>query len=216
MLEQIQSFSNSSSAIVTALAGVVVILITALVKALEFYDSHFVHKRYKRLKELRSDLVVESPFTTYLDDAIQLEGFHIASGIRASSVKAAALLKLAQLGLWDRKQIRQVAKYLVITPENPTPFIRIRHSDVIGAWAGMLVAMIFMAVGAILGIAVMLKAGPPYGFFIGLCLVFTFTCGSALFATGYNEYKNAKRFEQYLSAHPETFLPPQNRESTAE
>lgn len=216
MLEQIQSFSNSSSAIVTAIAGVVVILITALVKALEFYDSHFVHKRYKRLKELRSDRVAESPFTTYLDDAIQLEGFHIASGIRASSVKAAALLKLTQLGLWDRKQIRQVAKYLVITPENPTPFVRIRRSDVIGAWVGMLAAMIFMAVGAILGIAVMLKAGPPYGLFIGLCLVFTFTCGSALFATGYNEYKNAKRFEQYLSAHPETFLPPQNRESTVE
>lgn len=192
------------------------VLIKAINKAFELYSNHFMHKRYKRLKELRSNEVAETPFKRYLDDAIQLEAFHIAAGVRASPLKAAALLQLSQLGYWDREQIRQVAKFLILTPERPMPYIRIRRSDVIGAWIGMLVAIGFITTGAILGLAIMLKAGPPFGILIGGGLVFAFFCGGALFATGYNEYKNAKRFEQYLGSHPETFLPPQNREPTAE
>lgn len=207
MLQDALEFFSSGQAITAAVVGIVVVLIKALTmlgRVMDFHDKHFVEKRYKRLRELRSHTTEDGALSQYLDSSIKLEAFRIAFGVRVSSLKAAALATLGNLGYWDREQLRQLAKFVVISPEQPIPIVRIRLSDMIGAWFGFIVGLFLVVVGGILSIALTINV-PPYGFFIGLLPLVSLSLGGIFAASEFGHYRNAQRLQRYLLANPTTF-----------
>jgi hypothetical protein len=201
MLEQILGIFSDGRTITAAIAAIIMVLI----KAIDFHDKHFVLKRHKRLQELRSSVTTKGPLTEYLDESIRLEAFRIASGVRASTLKAAALIKLSSLGFWDREQIRKVAKFLAVTPMHPIPVIHIHRSDKLEAWVGLALAIFSLVIGAIFCVALTTKY-PPYGPLVGLALFTALILSSALLSSDYRNLKNAQQFKKYLEAHPNVLL----------
>lgn len=140
MIEEILVFFSSGEAIGVAALGMGVAMFKAakiLTNAVDMHENYFVRKRHKRLKESRSSITTENPFTRYFDEAIQLETVRIEFGIRVGALKALALLKIYKLGYWDHVQVKHIARFLFITPDQPTPKIEISRMDKVGAWIGL-------------------------------------------------------------------------------
>lgn len=171
---------------------------------MEFHDKHFIEKRYKRLTDLASAIPVNSKLKQYMDDSVEHEVFRIVSGIRGSSMRIAALVKLDSLGYWNREQIRRVARFLMVKPEYPTPFIEITKADKFGAWFGLVVAILLLLAGGAISITLTVKV-PPFGFFIGLIPLTAMIWASGFFAADHGAYKNALSIQKYLKDHPDTF-----------
>ncbi|WP_264312411.1 hypothetical protein [Pseudomonas putida] len=189
---------------IAAVCSVIYLAWTRLSKSVSLYDGHWTRRRHKLLKELRADETAQGPYARYLDEAIYLENYRIVSGVRTNKRKADLLVKLALLGHWNSWQIRQIARYLHVSPEHPEPRLRITGSDVAGAWISLIFAWCLLAVGAVVGVAVMYQGASINAVFLGLfqVLIFTFSAGIVMF--GRESYRVACRFQKYLEDHPET------------
>lgn len=158
------------------------------------------------LKELRAAESNEGPFARYLDDAIYLESYRIASGVRANRRKADLLVRIAALGYWNFFQIRQIAKFVITTPEMPVPTFRITAWQVASARFSLAFGIFLMAMGGILAFSVMLKGaalGSVCAIFAGLGVEIAFIIAAALVMSSYNTYKIARKFEEYVKGHSE-------------
>lgn len=207
MYQQVLALFSSDGAVAAAigvLVAVTVKSISMMNQIMEFRDKHFIEKRYKLLKELASGIPVESKVKRYLDDSVEHEIFRIVSGIRGSSLQIAALVKLDSLGYWNREQIRRVARFLVIKPEEPHPLVKITKADKFGAMLGLAFAILLLLTGGVISIALTLKI-PPFGFFIGLTVLSVMIWAGAFFAADHGAYKTALDIQKYLAEHPNTF-----------
>jgi hypothetical protein len=216
MIEEFQAFLSSSQAIGIGVLGMVMAMFKAakvLTNAIDLHESYFVRKRQKRLKDSRASITIEGPFTHYLDEAIQLEAFRIEFGIRVGRLKALALLKIFELGYWDHIQIKNVARFVVVTPDSPSPSIQISRTARVGAWLGLGSGVVTIIVGAASWISIALVGRTFYAYLAGLGLFCAFTVAAGIFATGYGRYKNALGVQDYLRTHPETFAQPLPQEA---
>ena len=211
MIDELRAILSSSEAVGVAIIGMIMAIFKAaktFTDAAELHENHFVRKRLKNLKESRAIIPSEGPFTKYFDDAIQLEAFRIEFGIRACRLKALALLKIAELGYWNHIEIKRLARFLVISPNEPSPIIRITPADRIGAWFGLGAGVFFIIVGAAFWISITLTSKTIYAYAAGAGLFCAFTFAAGLFASGYGRYKNALRVQDYLQSNPEAFSSP--------
>lgn len=209
MLQDLLAALNSGytlTAVIIAVVAVVLRVLTMFGKALDFHDKHFVEKRHKRLLELRSSVTGDPLLSAYLSEAINLEAFRIASGIRASSLRARALITLSNLGYWDATQVRRASRYLLVTADNPMPRIEIDLWDKVSAWYGLFAGAMFVVLGGIMGYSFIVNI-PLYGIAIGTPLFAGMVFSGGILAADWLRYKTAKRVKTYLERHPETFPP---------
>lgn len=123
-IQQLQTLFSSSLNLVTAVAAIFALLFKVaapLVRALEWHDRYFVRKRLSHLESVRSSVTSSPQLSRFLDDAITLEGFRIASGVSTSRAKMEFLIDLSQDGLWSEAQLRSAAKFLYVEPGNSEP-----------------------------------------------------------------------------------------------
>lgn len=203
MIQEVVAHFNSGWAAAAALVGMLFFLPTRAIKLIHLYDSLLARRQYKILKELRAAESSHSPYAQYLDDAIYLESFRIASGVRADRTKADFLIRLARTAHWNNWQIRQIARFLWVTPEQPRLTLCITAHETTAAWFVCVVGFLFMGVGCITGLAIMLKGGNFSAFLAGAGVEVMFIFGAALIMSPYNSYRAARRFQQYLETHPE-------------
>ncbi|MDH0760037.1 hypothetical protein N5C70_25585 [Pseudomonas juntendi] len=203
MLEEFAAQFNSGWAAVAAVVGVLCLVPTKAIQLLHLYDSHLARRQYKLLKELRAAESSESLYAQYLDDSLYLESFRIASGVRADRAKAEFLMRLARTGRWNHWQIRQIARYLWVTPEQPRLTLRITAVETAGAWSARLVGFFLMAIGCICGLIIMAKASSFAAFSGGMGAQAMFILGGALISSPFNSYCTARRFQKYVETHPE-------------
>jgi len=199
-------FSATHVLIAAALSVIAVLLksLTMLGRVIEFREKHFVVKRYNRLLDLKSNLSPESSFLQYINNSIELEAFQIASGVRASAKKAKVLARIAMVGYWDQSQIRRLAKFVVVTPEQPDPIVRIDKSDKIGAWLGFMMGLLMILAGGYLSITLLIKL-PPYGFFVGLLTQVFFTGIGVFVSDDFFRYCGALKLRNYIQENPDLF-----------
>lgn len=203
MLEEFAAQFNSGWTAVAVVVGVLCLVPTKAIQLLHLYDSHLARRQHKLLKELRAAESSESLYTQYLDDALYLESFRIASGVRADRSKADFLMRLACTGHWNRWQIRQIARYLWVTPEQPRLTLRITAVETAGAWSARLIGFFLMAIGSISGLMIMAKASNFGAFLGGMGAQAMFIIGAALVSAPFNSYRTARRLQKYLETHPE-------------
>lgn len=203
MLQEIMSQFNSTWTAVAAVGSVLCLVPTRAIKLLHLYDSHLGRRQYKILKELRDAESARSPYAQYLDDALYLESFRIASGIRADRTKANFLIRLARTGHWNNWQIRQIARFIQATPEQPRLTFRVTASKTVEAYFACGLGFFLMGIGCISGLALMLKGGTFGAFLAGAGLEVMFIFLAALTMSPYNSYRAARRFQKYLELHPE-------------
>lgn len=207
MLQEVLAALNSSQAISAIAIGVVVFLIRGLAmigKVVDFHDKHFVEKRHRRLQSLRESIKGEDAFTRYLDQAIKLEAFRIASGVRASALKAEALIILATIGYWDMAQIRRIARYLHVSPQQTEPGIRFDLGDKISAWYGLISGAGLSLIGLFLAITLWAKLS-PINFLAGALLFGVMTFSGLFLANDFARYRLAIRIRSYLEKNPGVF-----------
>lgn len=128
---------SSGYGISVAGAAILAMLLRAaahLYRTMDLHDKHFVRKRLTRLRDIRSN-ATNPEFTRYLDGAIELEMFRIASGVSTSRLKMEYLLQLDRSGRWSRFQLRSLSKFLAIEPGRETPYLSVSVLDRISAWA---------------------------------------------------------------------------------
>lgn len=203
MLEEFAAQFNSGWTAVAAVVGVLCLVPTKAIQLLHLYDSHLARRQYKLLKELRAAESSETLYAQYLDDALYLESFRIASGVRADRSKADFLIRLARTGHWNHWQIRQIARFMWVPPEQPRLTLRITAVEAAGAWFARLVGFFFLIIGCISGLTIMAKGGSFGAFLAGMGAEVMFIIGAALVSSPFNSYRAARRFQKYLEIHPE-------------
>lgn len=203
MLQEILTQFNTTWTAVAAVVSVLCLVPTRAIKLLHLYDSHLGRRQYRILKELRDGESAQSPYAQYLDDALYLESFRIASGIRADRTKADFLIRLARTGHWNNWQIRQIARFLWVTPEQPRLTLRVTTPETAGAYFACGLGFFLMGIGCISGLAIMLKGGTVGAFLAGAGVEVMYIFLAALIMSPYNSYRAARRFQKYLENHPE-------------
>lgn len=203
MLEEFAAQFNRGWTAVAAVVAVLCLVPTRAIQLLHLYDSHLARRQHKLLKELREAERSESLYAQYLDDELYLESYRIASGVRADRSKANFLIRLARTGHWNHWQIRQIARYLWVTPEQPRLTLRITAIETAGAWFARLIGFFFMVIGCISGLTLMAKASSFGAFLAGMGAEAMFILGAALVSSPFNSYRTARRFQKYLQTHPE-------------
>ena len=168
MIQEVASLYDANK--IAAAFVTLILLIKFLPKLgglIDFRDKHFIEKRYKRLRKLRSQSSDNGDFLQYLDETIKLEAFQIASGIRANAKQADALMKISRTGLWNRAQLKRLAPYLAVSAEHPTPSIRIDSADKVTSYFSLIIGICFVLLGGTCTISVILTTSWP-GMLIGL------------------------------------------------
>lgn len=200
VIQQLQALSSSGYSVAVAATAILAVLFkmfTQWVRAMEWHEKHFVRKRLTRLKAIRSSAESNSLLTQYLDEAIELEAFRIASGITTSRAKMEFLLRLAQDGLWSREQIRRIAKFLTVKPGHPEPQLKILWLDRVAAYLGASAAIMTLILGLIYLFKFML-IGKPLLLLVGLLLFILCVLAALLFATDTLSYLVATRVQRHL------------------
>lgn len=203
MIADLLALFNGSYAITAAAVGIFVLLIrflTMLGRAMEFHDKHFVEKRLRRLVLLRKNTVSDELFSRYLDEAIKLEAFRLASGVRAGTIKAAAIMNLSKLGHWDTIQIRRISGYLVGGAEGAMPEVEITKFDIFSAWYGLISGVTVLLLGAVGAIALAVRFS-GYGFLLGIGFFIIAVIVGTWLAMDFGRYKLAIKVRSYLEKH---------------
>lgn len=199
MLELLKSQLDTGIGIATAVIGLFVLTVRSLFNILSLYDRHWSRRHHKILKELRTGEVEASDFAMYLDNAIYVEGFRIASGISANKITADYLLSLAEVGYWNRHQIKQISKFVALAPDARIPIFCITVWQTASARFSLCFSVFLMLLGGLFGFGVMTKgAGSPTSIFTGFGLEIAFVLAALWIGTPYHSYKIARAFEAYL------------------
>lgn len=167
-------------------------LLATLGSAFDFHDRNFVSRRINRLQELRPSCREGHPLTAYIDEAIELETFRIASGVATSPAKMYFLLELAQSGQWEQNQLRALSKFIKINKYSLEPEISVDILDKFGALTGLISATLCVLYGAVAAIQLTIKL-PPYGILIGVAIFTAFILAARLFGRDFISYRTAKR-----------------------
>lgn len=199
ILQQAQGFLSSSYGVLAIATMLLVKAISALRSAFDFHDKNFVEKRFKRLSELRASVKKDDrPLAQYLDDAIELEAFRVASGVTASKQKMDFLVEVASLGLWNRTQLRWVAKHLEQGPQDATPVIRITRLDWVGAAIGLFSLFYCITAGIFFFAYISLATPMPYGLALGLLAFGGLVILARLLGEDFFSAKCANNVRKYL------------------
>lgn len=194
----------------TGLAGLsaFVTIAAALIKAVvylwrtpEMRPGAFSRGRLKALAQMRDDARTTGELATYLDSELALEKFRTASGISANPQQMVALMRLFRLGLWERKEVRSVARYLKVSPIWPCPRIEIGRPEEVEAICALVISVALPLSGALVWAALIVKL-PFYGFLLG-ALAFLFSVVLAGWVgKAWGDLRSAKRIKAYLDDHP--------------
>lgn len=204
MLELLKSQMDTGIGIATAVVGLIVLTAKSAFKIFTLYDEHWSRRYYKNLKELREAEPSDGPLSKYLDDALYLEAFRIASGISTNRITVDYLKGLAKVGRWNRHQIKQISKFVVLRSDSPTPTFIITGWQAAGARFSLFITALFMGLGLLFGVGVMIKgAGTLSGLLAGFSVEIAFIVAAAWIGTPYHNYTIARAFEAYLEKHPE-------------
>ncbi|HBO8401376.1 TPA: hypothetical protein NJF89_000557 [Pseudomonas aeruginosa] len=199
IIQQLQALFNSGYSMVVAVAAIVTILfkiLAQLFRALEWHNKYLVRKRLIRLKDIRSS-TSSSQLIHYLDGAIELEIFRIASGVSTSRSKMEYLLQLGQTGFWSREQLHSLSKFLILELGSATPSLTVTLLDRLGAWAGGISAFSTLVLGAMYFIKLMLT-GEPLMWLLGLLLFGLSVVAGRFLATDLIDYIIVTRAQHYL------------------
>lgn len=203
VIQQLQALFSSGYSTSIAVAAIVAVLfkmVAQLFRAMELHDKYFVRKRLARLKDIRTS-ANNSQLIQYLDRAIELEIFRIASGVSTSQSKMEYLLQLEQAGRWSREQLRSLSKFLALEPGCATPSLSVTVLDRIGAWVGGISAFSTLALGAIYLTKLMLT-GEPLMWLLGLVLFGLSVVAGRFLAIDLIDYIIVTRAQQYLAQAP--------------
>ncbi len=193
------------SVIAASVAGVTLLfkIVKPLFKAMDFHDKHLVRKHLLHLKAIRSSASKNADLKQYLDDAIQLETFRIASGITTSRAKMEFLLKLSRDGVWTRQQIRSTSKFLTATPGELEPSITFTWPDLVSAVLGVSSAVITLVAGTLYLVQHMLQGG-VISSLVGLAIFSVCVVIGTFFALDFINYRVAKRVREHLTLTEKT------------
>jgi hypothetical protein len=199
-LQALFSSSYSTAIAVTAIVAVLFKMVAQLFRAMELHDKYFVRKRLARLKGIRSS-ADNSQLTHYLDRAIELEIFRIASGVSTSRLKMEYLLQLEQAGCWSREQLRSLSKFLALELGCATPSLSVTVLDRLGAWVAGISAFGTLALGATYLVKLMLT-GEPLMWLLGLVLFGLSVVAGRFLAIDLIDYIIVTRAQQYFEQAP--------------
>ena len=198
-IQKLLGLFNSGYTVSVAVAAIVGVLFkigTQLFKAMGWHDRYFVRKRLTRLKAIRSD-ANNSAITHYLDEAIDLEMFRIASGVNTSRSKMEYLLQLNQVGRWSPGQLRSLSKFLALDAGRDAPTLSVTLLDRLGAWVSGASALCAIALGVSNLIRCMLT-GMPLIWLLGISLFGLTLIAGRFLATDLIDYLIVRRAQQYL------------------
>jgi len=169
-----------------------------LFNAVQFHDKHWVRKHLVHLKAVRSSASRNAELKQYLDDAIQLETFRIASGVTTSRAKMEFLLKLSRDGVWTQQQLRAVSKFLTATPGQLEPSISFTWADRVGAGLGLTSTLFILLAGGALLLQHMLQGGLA-SLALGLAIFSICVVIGTFFSLDYINFRVAKRVQEHLA-----------------
>ncbi|NWD74966.1 hypothetical protein HX890_12710 [Pseudomonas gingeri] len=209
MLDGFLSQINSTTSTAAAVIGLIYLAVTHFFKSFHLYDRHWSRRRHKLLMELRAAKNTEGLLAHYLDEAIFLESYRIASGVRTNRLKSEFLMRLAAIGHWNNYQIRQIAEFVVTSPEQPVPTFQIPTWQVVSARVSLFFGIFLLVLGCILTVFMIFKgatSGAIHTIFAAYGVETVFIIAAALVMSKHNTYTTARKFGDYVNEHPEIFL----------
>lgn len=199
VFEELRAFFSSGASWLIAVASILyqgAKWVNRLTKVWDWHDKYFVRKRMARLKNARSEACNEE-LTRYLDEALDIEAFRLASGISASRSLMEYLLKLASTGRWSHAQLRSLSKFVARDPANDSFKVAITQTDRVIARAGVAMA-VSLCVIAILFFVSSLFTGELRAMLIGLGSAGGLMLMAVVPAKDAADYMLAKRVRRYL------------------
>ncbi|MFK3721040.1 hypothetical protein ACI2J9_15895 [Pseudomonas fulva] len=199
VFEQLRAFLSSGASWLIAIAPLFyqgAKWLNRLTKVWDWHDKHFVRKRMARLKNARSE-ACNDELTRYLDEALDIEVFRLASGISASRSLMEYMLKLASTGRWSHAQLRSLSKFVVRDPADDNYKVAVGHFEGVIAWVGALMAVSLWIIAMLCFLSPLFISGLRAGLISvgvggGLLLLAYFP------AKDLAEYLLAKRVSRYL------------------
>lgn len=202
--QQAHSVLTSGYALIAMLLGSLALLgkmLTTLIKAVGVHEKYFFDKRVSRLRFLREGVQTNQDLIKYLDNAIELESFRVASGLSTSAANMTILIQLSNRGRWSRSQIKTLARFLMTPQGSTTPEICITKLDKVGAGLG-LVSGFFLLLLGLFYFLWLTYSGVNFGLLLGVLVYGAFIVAARLFLTDFINYLVAKRALAYLELHP--------------
>lgn len=200
VIQLLQSLVNSGYSIFVAVAAMLTVflkIVAHITKAMDWHDQRFVRKRLSCLKDVRSG-ATSARLVKYLDDAIELEMFRIASGVSTSRSKMQYLLQLDETGRWSRMQLQSLAKFLALQPGSETPVLSVTFLDRLSAWISGISTLLTLALG-VGYLTELVLTGALLMWALGLLLFGLAMLLARYLATDFIDYVIVKRAQRYLS-----------------
>ncbi|WP_273822385.1 hypothetical protein [Pseudomonas asplenii] len=206
-LEISKSLFNSSYGVIAVIIAILASLIKALTmlgQAFDFHDKNIIRKRLERLERLRSGIPDDRPLAEYFDRAIESEKFRISSGILASHAKMNVLITIDNIGLWERQQIKSIAKYLKTDQKTKNISLQLTKLDKLGATISIAGGLALLSIGAMY-LTLLTFTLKPYGIMVGALTFLPFVLAGRLFSADFISYRIAKKVKAHLAQTTQSF-----------
>lgn len=201
LIQKLQAMLGGGYSVAVAVAAIFAVLFKMfghVIRALEWHDKYFVRKRLARIRAIRPSASQNQPLADYLNEAVDLEVFRIASGINTSKAKMEYLLQLSKTGRWSREQLRSLSKFLYLEPGATVPELVITGVDRFGAFAGC-VAAFGTLFAAALQLVQLILTGNPLMWLLGIGLFGLAILVGRFLATDLIDVMIASRAKEHLN-----------------
>jgi hypothetical protein len=192
--------NNLGFALATGLITLLGFSIKILKGAFDFHYEYFTRRHLRRMTDLLPQVDPDSLLHHFLKQAISIEVFKIASGLKTTNLYAAALMHLCKFKRLSPNRVKHFVRHVELRPDGHVT-ISINTMDKVAAYYSFTAATVIFIYGAYAFIT-SFAINEQYGWIAGAVMFLICSAAVRFFLKDWRNYQDVKRIQRDLVANP--------------
>ncbi|MDP3845885.1 MAG: hypothetical protein Q8R10_05610 [Pseudomonas sp.] len=192
--------NNLGFALATGFITLLGFSIKILKGAFDFHYEYFTRRHLRRMTDLLPQVDPDSLLHHFLKQAISIEVFKIASGLKTTSLYAAALMHLCKFKRISPNRVKHFVRHIEIRPDGHVS-LSINTMDKVAAYYSVTAAAVIFIFGGY-AFVTSFAINEKYGWIAGAVMFLICSIAVRFFLKDWRNYQEVKRIQSDLLANP--------------
>ena len=192
--------NNFSFALTTGFITLLGFSVKILKGAFDFHYEYFTRRQLRRMTDLLPQVDQNSQLYHFLQQAISIEVFKIASGVKTTTINAAALMHLCKFKRISPNQVKNLVRHIKARPDGQVT-ISMWAMEKIAAYYSLTASVVIFIFG-LYALVTSFAINAKYGWAAGLIVFLICLMPVRFFLKDWRNYQQIKGIQSELLANP--------------
>jgi hypothetical protein len=192
--------NNLGFALATGFITLLGLSIKILKGAFDFHYEYFTRRHLRRMTDLLPQVDPDSLLHHFLKQAISIEVFKIASGLKTTNLYAAALMHLCKFKRISPNRVKHFVRHIELRPDGHVT-LSVKTIDKVAAYYSVTAAAVIFIFGSY-AFVTSLAINEKYGWIAGAVMFLICSFAVRFFLKDWRNYQEVKRIQRDLLANP--------------